>query len=376
MQALAEAPFSFKVCQITDSGDPGGAERIACLLSQEYARRGIAQETVLINRGWLLTELTRRGLEATVLESRGSLDLRWIRTFARFLEERKVDLVHGHLLDANFYASCAARLAGIPCVVTEHGDAAMGSKQGWRYTAKLRITQLLVDRVVVVSERSRTTLLERVRFGGAKTRLIFNGIPVEEYASGNPESISRRALGVPDDCRVVVAVGALTEVKAHHVLLKAHARLPEDVWCVLVGDGELRGSLEDLAGSLGTRRRVVFTGFREDVASILGAVDVLCLPSLSEGLPLILIEALAAGVRIVASDVGGIREVVDRAGTGILVEPNRPDLLEEALRRALADPPSRVEFPKQFRFESMADEYLGVYREVLSLRNGASEKAR
>src|SRR5262245_22036999 len=126
--------FSYRVCQVTDSREPGGAERVLCLLSEEYAARGISQEIVLLNRGWTLDELTKRGLAPTVMETGRAMDLGWIRAFARFLRDCRVDVVHGHLLDGSFYAACSARLAGIPCIVTEHGDAAVGAKRGWRYT--------------------------------------------------------------------------------------------------------------------------------------------------------------------------------------------------------------------------------------------------
>jgi glycosyltransferase involved in cell wall biosynthesis len=353
---------TLRVCQVTDSGDPGGAERIVCLLAQEYERRGIPQEIVLLQDGWLHRELRRLGFSPALLESEGSLDLRWIRTFARFLRERRIDVVHGHLLDAGFYATCAARLAGIPAVVTEHGDAAMGSKAGWRFTAKLSATQLLADRVVAVSEGARASLLRRVRFGKGKTELIANGIDVERYASGGPAALPAD-LGVPPGSRVVAAVGALTEVKAHHVLLRAHALLPADVWCVLVGEGDLRPSLEALAAELGTGR-VVFAGFRDDVPDLLRSIDVLCLPSVTEGMPLILIEALAARVAIVASSVGGIPEMLRRSGGGCLVEPDRPDLLAEALARALSGVVPKGELPPEYRRDAMADAYLALYERI------------
>ena len=363
----------YRVCQVTDSGDPGGAERIVCLLCEEYARRGVPQEVVLIQDGWLHRELRRLGFEPTLLVSEGSLDWGWIRSFVRFLREKRIDVVHGHLLDANFYATCGARIAGVASVVTEHGDAAMASKRGGRYTLKLAATQILADRVVAVSEGSREALLRRVRFGKAKTELISNGIDVERYAPG-PKGVLPADLGVPPGARVVAAVGALTEVKAHHVLLRAHAALPADVWCVVVGEGELRSSLERLATELGTRERVVLAGFRDDVPEILRSIDVLCLPSVSEGMPLILIEALAAQVAIVASSVGGIPEMLRRAGGGCLVEPNRPDLLSDALGRALSGTVPMGDLPREYRRDVMADAYLALYGRLLSSsgRHGAA----
>jgi glycosyltransferase involved in cell wall biosynthesis len=366
-------PTDYRVCQVTDSGDPGGAERVVCLLCEEYARRGVRQDVVLIQDGWLRGELRRRGFEPTLLESTGSLDLGWIRAFARLLRDRRVDVVHGHLLDANFYATCGARLAGVASVVTEHGDAAMGSKRGWRYTLKLAAAQLLADRVAAVSEGARASLLQRVRLGRAKTEIIPNGIDAARYAAGLAPA-ARVGLGAPAGARLVAAVGALTDVKAHHVLLRAHAMLPPDVWCAVIGDGERREALERLATELGTRERVVFPGFRDDVPEILRSIDVLCLPSLTEGMPLILLEALAAGTTIVASAVGGIPEMLGRAGGGEVVEPDRPDLLAAALARALAGEVPKGSLPEEWRREAMADAYLDLYARILarSPRHGAS----
>jgi glycosyltransferase involved in cell wall biosynthesis len=354
----------YRLCHVTESDEPGGAESVILRLVEEYGRRGIPQRFVLMREGWLASELRGRGLSPVVLPSGGSLDLRWILSFARFLRGARIDLVHSHLLDANCYASIAAAVARVPCVVTEHGDVTMSAKSSWKHTLKLLATQLAADRVIVVSERTRTALLRRAPIGAGRTTVIYNGIRADEYRQG-PAAPVRSSLGIPSDARVVGTVGALTGVKGHETLLRAHAGLPDDTWCLIVGEGPMRQGLEMLSVELGTRARVIFTGFRNDVPSVLRAMDVFCLPSLSEGLPLVLIEALASGLPIVASDVGGIREVLSRCGGGRLVPPSDPGELERSLRTTLAAKPAEVKFPPEFELDGMVDSYLRLYTEVL-----------
>jgi glycosyltransferase involved in cell wall biosynthesis len=354
-----------RVCHVTDSADPGGAETVILLLLADLARRGVEQEIILLNEGWLAREARLRGWFPTVLPSRGTFDVRWVSRCAALLRARRIDLVHLHLLDAGFYGSLAALRAGLPAVATEHGDVAMAAKSGARHTLKLAVTQSVARRVVAVSEGTRQALLRRLHFGGSKTVVIYNGIGMEPYSCLPDRSESRAAFGIPPQVPVIGTLGALTRVKGHDVLLRAHAQLAEDVWCVIAGDGPCREALCTLTRDLGTADRVAFPGFVRDPARVLSAIDVFCLSSASEGLPLVLIEAIAARRPVVATAVGGVPEVIAMAGGGRLVPAANPTALAAGLRDALDGTVTTPDVPRAFRCEVMGESYFRLYHELL-----------
>src|SRR5262249_32652436 len=150
-----------------------------------------------------------------------------------------------------------------------------------------------------------------------------------------PPADVRRELGIPLDRLVVGVIATLQDKKGHSVLLDAVARTPglEHVWLMLVGDGALRGALEQHAASLGIRDRVTFCGTRRDLGDVLPAMDIFALPSLWEGLPLALLLAMGAGRPVVATNIAGIPEVVTDRQTGFLVPPGDVAAIGAALAR-------------------------------------------
>jgi len=361
---MGDPDESGPICHVTDSRDPGGAESVILSLMAALGRSGGSQRLVVMNDGWLSGEARARGWPVTVLPTAGSADLRWIAEFRGFLRRESIRVVHTHLLDAGFYGSIGATISGVPCVATEHGDVAMASKRGGRFWIKLAVAQALSRRVVVVSDGTARALAERLRFGAGKIRVIPNGIDEKPWSRLPQREEARRRLGIASGSRVVATLGALTAVKDHVMLLRAHALMPPDVVCVIAGEGPLRAELLSEAAHLGSEARVVLPGFVRDAASVLAAADVFCLSSRSEGMPLVLLEATAARRPIVCTAVGGVPEVLRRAGGGRLVPPRDPRAFADALAEALAGRVPATDLPEEYRVERMAERYLEIYREV------------
>jgi glycosyltransferase involved in cell wall biosynthesis len=210
--------------------------------------------------------------------------------------------------------------------------------------------------------------------------VITNGIDVDAFTPAAPGVVSAaaRALGL-EGWHVVGTVGHLHPIKGHRHLLDA-ARVVSAKWprtkFLFVGDGPLDHELRSIAAAHGIADHVVFTGFRDDVATLLGLMDVFVLPSLDEGMSHALLEAMAFGKPVIATAVGGNREVIDAEHTGLLVPTGDPDALSRAVLGLLEDPEraarlgnaARVAVHARFSDRRMAEEYFAVYGRLLTRR--------
>jgi glycosyltransferase involved in cell wall biosynthesis len=259
---------------------------------------------------------------------------------ARLISRAGIDVVHTHNVTPWLYAGLAARLAGARLVHTEHSNLFPHQR---RLMAAERWLARLTDVIISDSDKVRRGLLGQ-RLPAERIRTIVNGIDTARFAGREPSQALRASVGVAPGQPVLGAVGRLVPVKDHETLLRAFAEVcrqrPEAV-LVLVGDGPQRALLEQLAQQLGVAPAVRFAGEVPDVAPWLALLDVFVLPSLSEGMPLTLLESMAAGVPAVATRVGGIAEALLEGETGLLVPPKDPQALAQALLRLLGDEPLR-----------------------------------
>ena len=282
----------------------------------------------------------------TVLQSLG---------LARTLRRLRPRVVH--VTDVWPPALLAAWLARVPRLFLTHHTPELPRRDNLAGRAWWRLGWAMRPEVIYTSES------DRAQDGrtGLRTHVIELGIDLDRFAAGKPV--------LPTDEPLVGNVARLAEQKGQRFLVEAAARVPEARFAI-VGDGELRGDLERRTHELGVADRVLFTGARDDVPDLLASFDVFAHPSLFEGLCLAVIEAQAAGVPVVATPVGGIRETVIDGETGLLVPPRDPDRLAQAIRRLLGDPglarrlaeEARRRVRERFSAERMVERTLALYR--------------
>ena len=245
------------------------------------------------------------------------------------------------------------------------------------------------DRVVAVSEVIREELVS-ARIPSEKIVTIYNGIDLKRFQCRGEPKKAKKAFGIQEDFKVVGAVGRLSEEKGHTFLLRA-ARdailAGENLAFLIVGDGPLRAKLEEQARGQGKGAlQIVFAGTRTDVDRLYGLMDVFVLPSLTEGLPMALLEAIASKRPVVATRVGGVPQVIEDGFSGRLVDPGDAKALAGAIRGILADPKAGRRMAEKayetvrrtFSADAMVQRYLEVYEEMVSPhrgRRGRSEKA-
>jgi len=286
----------------------------------------------------------------------------------RAIRDERPTIFHAHLswpLACKF-GVLAAWLARVPAMVaTAHLYIELRTK--WRPPLMLRPLR----RVIAVSNEVQARYAGELRLPMRQLAVVRNGIPVPPSVRP-PDSVLRAELvrGRPD--YVVLTPARLHDQKGHAFLLEAAAMVP-DATFVLAGDGPLRADLEARAGELGIAERCVFLGHRTDVPDLLAAADLFVLPSLYEGLPISVLEAMAARRPVVATAIGGTDEAVTHEVTGLLVPPRDAPALASAIRRLRADPAlahrlavaGRERVEREFSSEAMARNVMRVYDEVL-----------
>lgn len=338
----------------------GGAETVVRALVSGLVERGLRAEVAAAPGPWAAAFGDVRVHPLPVVARRPHRLVGGTVALHRALRRARPDVVHCHNPTMALLAGLPTRRGRRPpALVTVHGVEA---DQYGRAAAMLRVAGL---EVIACGPGVRNALWAA---GAPVHDMILNGVP-----SPSP-SLSRTAvrheLGLVATAPVLASVGRLVPLKRHDLAIRAVALLPE-VQLLVVGAGPQHGALQRLADELGVRDRVVLTGPREDVSALLGAVDVLLLCSRGEGLPLTLLEALAAGAPVVAVDVPGVRETVTHGHDALLCGPT-PESLAAGARRVIEDPGlagrlrlTGLESVRPYSDRRMVEAYVGAYRRII-----------
>ncbi len=355
-----------KVGLAIETDSPGGAETMLLELARELRERGHEVTAFGPTGGWLTERLRGMGIERVRVDFEGFYGLGSVPQIASALRELRLDVLHSHDFGMAVTGGLGCRLAGCRHIITMHGGAYYSLKL--RRRMALRLAMSLSSRTVAVSGALRSTLADSLGVSADTIDVIHNGVaPAAGDGAG-----ARAELGLGPSDVLVLAVGNLYPVKGHAVLLQARADLgdlPYGMTIAIAGSGPEEATLAALARQLGIEGSVRLLGYRADVSDLLAAADVFAMPSLSEGLPMAMIEAMLAGKAIVASDAGGIKELLPESTIGIVVPPADSGALAEGLRALGTDPErrralgvaARARALERFSASAMADAYLDLY---------------
>ena len=363
MPQAPDAPL--RVLRVITRLNIGGPAIQAVSLSTGLAAEGF--ETLLVHgrlgpgegdMSYLLAAQPVRTLYLPTLQRpvRPLADLWTFAQLLRILTRFRPDVVHTHMAKAGLLARAAAilynlthpRQRRIALVHTYHGHVFEGYFPLLVTRVFIALERLLArktDALIAVSPRVRDDLVARYRIGGRGRFVVAPlGFDLETFAGvdDRTRAAARRDLEIPPGAAVVTTVGRLTAIKNQMLFLEAAARLTGAATFLIVGDGEMRADLERGARERGLGARVRFLGWRRDLAAIHAASDVFAMTSLNEGTPAALIEAMAAGVSPVATDVGGVRDVIQDESMGIVVPPEDAAALAGAIRNLLDNPGHRA----------------------------------
>lgn len=367
------------ICQVLHSLHVGGAEVLAAELARGLAGQFQFVFACLDELGPLGESLRREGFVVEVLGRKAGLDVGCVRRLAQFLARQQVALVHAHQYTPFFYARAPFWLARRPPVLfTEHGRFHPDLPNRKRMLFN-RLFLRQCDRVVAVGQAVKQALVANEGIPPGRIDVIYNGVRLEAFAPDpSARHEVRRELGIGPQAPVAILVARLDPIKDHATALEVAARVQQthpDFRLLLVGEGPSRPAIEAHIAARGLAGTVHLLGLRSDVPRLLAAADLFLLTSRSEGIPVTLIEAMGAGLPVVATQVGGVPEVVIENETGLLAPAGDAAALAEAVQRLLADPTWRQRLGRAgqaraaalFSQEAMHAAYARRYAEMLGL---------
>jgi glycosyltransferase involved in cell wall biosynthesis len=359
------------VTQVVLTIGGGGLEAMAARLAIELVRRGFPSSVVALDGGGEHEEALRAaGVDLHVLDGRRLFDPRFHWRLARILRRTRTRVLHTHHFAPLLHSYLAQRLAGVRRRVhTEHAFEYLQGRTDLQRA--LRGLARGCAAFVVVGERMPAFYTTTVGLSSARLRVIPNGIDPEVFAPAGDRTGGRHRQSLPDGL-LVGALGRLASEKNIALLIRAFARVlavcPASS-LVLIGDGIERPRLEALAVALGIADRVCFLGWRADAALLLPLLDVYAITSDTEALPLAVLEAMAAGLPVVATSVGDLPDVLDHGRCGLLVRPGDEEALAAALRTLASDADARRRLGgagrqrvlQRYSQRAMVERYLEAY---------------
>ncbi|MCS6922781.1 MAG: glycosyltransferase [Fimbriimonadales bacterium] len=362
----------------------GGAERVVVHLLQYHDRSRYQPVCICLNSptGSHYEDIVRKlDMPLYFLERRSHFDWRAYRRLDALFRQYRPTIVHTHLLGLNYAYLLMLRHRTRVRVHTFHSLAQQEVQMGKRATRLYRnlAFRYRIGGVVPVAISKEVARTIEQLYGYQNAPVILNGV---EFAGNNLNPQQRMHIraegGAGGESIVVAHVGRFVAVKNHALLLRAFARLRSELplYLWLVGDGELRAAMEQLAQELGIAARVRFWGIRADAPAIINAADIFAFSSTHEGFGLAVAEAMAAGLPVVATAVGGVPELVEHGVSGLLVPNEDEDALVQALQRLVDDPAlrqamgarARAHAQERFDARAMTRAYEALYESILAGR--------
>lgn len=365
------------ICQLLHGLGVGGAEVLAARLARQLRKQFRFLFVCLDELGALGEELALEGFPVHVLERHQGVDWRCAGRLARLLRRERVDLLHAHQYTPFFYAMTARLLCRRPPVLfTEHGRWYPDYPRPRRIIAN-RLLLERRDRVVGVGESVRKALIRNEGIPAERVSVIYNGIDLTMFSGKSYDRVAaRREMGVGINDLVIIQVARLDSLKDHATAIRTLERVAQRrgaARLVLVGEGPERETIQRMVRARQLEGHVRFLGLRTDVARLLPAADLALLTSVSEGIPLTLIEAMAAGIPAVSTRVGGVGEVIEDGRSGLLAPASDDAALAENILCLANDSDLRDRMGRlgRERAEALFSErpmhasYLRLYSEML-----------
>lgn len=375
-----------KIAYVVNSVNPGGTEKLVVEMSTAYLGEFDIDVFCLDEPGEWARDLRQRGIAVHSLWRQPGLDLTMPVTLARHFRRLRVDIVHAHQTTPWIYCALSRLIYPPPRLLfEEHGRFFPEVDNLKRRLANRTVVANLTHRVIAVSEDIRQRLERYEGIDARRIQVVYNGVRAIRSIDAVARTALRSELGLAASDFVVGTVGRFDPIKNLPLLIDSiqglRAKLPQ-LRGLMVGDGPELAHIRDLLEERALSTAVRLTGFRSDARELVQCMDLFVLPSFSEGTSMALLEAMAAGVPVLVTAVGGNVEVVEAGATGWVVSSGSQAEMMEAIAEAAANPLKRAEFAEagqrrfaeRFSLDAMLDRYRQLYRELLPNAIGAAHR--
>jgi len=361
-----------KVLHVLTDTNVGGAGRYLFNLLVGFPSKNYEFLVACPGGGELERELKARGIRYfTLTGGESSLSFKHVGELFHIIKSEHVNIVHTH---ASLSGRIAGRLAGCRVILTRHG-LNTNSKGPIKRFLSYVIARMFTDKIIAISRAVKINLIE-TGVPADMIKIIHNGIDLSRFELIEPKL--RGELGLSDDIPIIGVVARIVLEKGYEYILKAMPKVLQSfpsTLLVIVGDGPLKAQMQELAVKLGIDRNTVFLGYKRDIENLIADFDVFVLPSVSEGLGLSLLEAMALGKPVIATEVGGIPEVVKNGKNGLLVPPRDEEALAMAILKILSSRDFGLRLGQvakdtvyeKFSAQSMALQTAKLYDDILPL---------
>ncbi|MDD4715293.1 MAG: glycosyltransferase family 4 protein [Oscillospiraceae bacterium] len=361
-----------RVLYLLNFAGKAGTERYVQSLVESLNHKEIEAFFVYNVSGLLVERMKEMGVPCFHLEMRSRLDRKAAKTLSDLCKRWKIDVIHAHYLRENYIAMLSKRWnPGVKVVYTSH----FIMDNNWYTRVSNRILSSRQDRVISVCTVGKESLI-RNGLDGAKIQVIFNAVDPGYWKKPEPSTL-RQELGISEEIFVMLCASRFADDKGHQYLIDSIALLKQQTQrpflLVLAGDGELLGSSKEQVSALGLDHEVRFIGFRKDMKNLYQGSSLYVNSSRHEALSFLIIEAMAAGLPVIATDMGGNRDIVNEAnGCGILVEYPHPASMAAAMKTLLEDPDLLARYregalrtvEEKFNLSKMAKATYQVYQDA------------
>lgn len=358
----------------------GGPEKQLLEHVQRLDKQRFTSQVISFDEGGktnqLLAKTHASGIRSDKIDTTGAFDPRMVMNLLSVIKAQKIDLLCVHGYKANVIGRIAAWLSGIPVIAISRGWTGEAPKiRFYEWLDKLFLR--FADHIVAVSH-GQMEKISKLGIPSERVSVIHNCIAVPESCYEQRKSFLRRELGLPDAAVLVVSAGRLSPEKNYGGMIEVArvvAASNPEVYFIIFGEGFLRPDLERAIDNAGLAGRFLLPGFRTDLQAVLPEVDIFMLPSFTEGLPNVILEAFAVRKPVVATRVGGTPEVVEHGVSGFLTEPHETEAMAQYVLRLAGDPALRREMGAKglehvitnFGFEQQTRQYENLYRQIVGL---------
>jgi glycosyltransferase involved in cell wall biosynthesis len=357
--------------------DIGGAETLllSSLSRLQKEERYDISVCYLKGEGTLKSEFIMKGIK--VIDLSNYIFLKKVLKLFFLLKTEKYSIVHTHLIQATLLGRIISRAAGIPVVIATEHNTSNFQKKYFLIMILYSLTQSLNQKIIAISNAVKKELIKKVKILEEKIEVLYNGIEIQTFTDYGKDPELLQKFKLQKIFPVIGTVGRLDFRKGQIFLIRAIAKLKgtyPDIKLIIVGGGELENELKEECKRLGITDIVFFLGTQKNIKNFLSILDIFILPSLQEGLSISLIEAMSMGKSVIATNIGGIPEVVSDKVDGLLVEPKNIDMIVEAVKFILNNAEqrdkmrenARIKVEKKFSIENYIYQLDNIYMQLLN----------